>query len=361
MVTRCLSRSFVAVASSFLSFAVLASGALFADVVSAAAPSVSVQILGSGGPVPNNDRASAGYLVWVDGKARVLVDAGGGTFQRFGATGAHVDDIAHVALTHLHVDHVADLDALVFGTFFGANKGELSVSGPGAGAGKGKAFPSLTAFLERQFGKSAGAFAYVGGLQGAKAARPFLALDVDPGASAPTVVYNKDGLRVSAVGVPHGPVPALGYLVEVGGKRLVFGGDQRLTDPRFLKLAQHADLAVIHTAIDADAGAFAKGLHATPDAIERFATKANIQHLVLSHWMPRSEKHEDAIVSSIRRTFKRPVTVATDLMCLSPSKAPPKRSKKRKGKMNKGTPAPPFVATGWRPPSSGKTTHRCGR
>ena len=43
---------------------------------------VSLQVLGSGGPF-GAGRASAGYLVWVDGVSRIMVDAGGGTFVRF--------------------------------------------------------------------------------------------------------------------------------------------------------------------------------------------------------------------------------------------------------------------------------------
>ncbi len=43
---------------------------------------VSLQVLGSGGPF-GAGRASAGYLVWVDGVSRIMVDAGGGTFARF--------------------------------------------------------------------------------------------------------------------------------------------------------------------------------------------------------------------------------------------------------------------------------------
>ena len=41
-----------------------------------------LQVLGSGGSIADDDRASAGYLVWLDGRARFLVDTGGGTFGR---------------------------------------------------------------------------------------------------------------------------------------------------------------------------------------------------------------------------------------------------------------------------------------
>ena len=41
-----------------------------------------LQILGSGGPF-GNGRASAGYLLWIDGQSRIMIDAGGGTFAHF--------------------------------------------------------------------------------------------------------------------------------------------------------------------------------------------------------------------------------------------------------------------------------------
>jgi hypothetical protein len=49
---------------------------------------VSVQILGSGGPRINPDRASSSYLFWIGGQAKILVDVGGGAFHRFGQSQA---------------------------------------------------------------------------------------------------------------------------------------------------------------------------------------------------------------------------------------------------------------------------------
>jgi len=70
---------------------------------------VQVQVLGSGGPIADDARASAGYLVWHDARARALVDVGGGVFLRFGESGARLADLRVIALTHLHTDHSADL------------------------------------------------------------------------------------------------------------------------------------------------------------------------------------------------------------------------------------------------------------
>jgi ribonuclease BN (tRNA processing enzyme) len=43
---------------------------------------LSVTVLGSGGPIANPHRVSAGYILSIDGNPRILVDAGGGTFER---------------------------------------------------------------------------------------------------------------------------------------------------------------------------------------------------------------------------------------------------------------------------------------
>lgn len=88
--------------------------AAFALLIAAAPPahatcpaSISVQVLGSGGPDSDDARASAGYLVWIDGQARLLVDAGGGVFLRFGEAKARFDMLDAIAITHLHADPVA--------------------------------------------------------------------------------------------------------------------------------------------------------------------------------------------------------------------------------------------------------------
>ncbi len=69
--------------------------------------SLGVQVLGSGGPFAGTNRASSGYLVWREGRAVVMVDAGGGTYVRFGEAGARLNDLSLLAISHLHPDHVA--------------------------------------------------------------------------------------------------------------------------------------------------------------------------------------------------------------------------------------------------------------
>lgn len=91
---------------------------------------VELQVLGSGGPELHGKRASSSYLVWQDGKARVLIDSGGGSALRFGEAGARMADLDLVLFTHFHADHSADFPALVKSSYFASRARPLPIYGP---------------------------------------------------------------------------------------------------------------------------------------------------------------------------------------------------------------------------------------
>ncbi|HEX4676897.1 MAG TPA: MBL fold metallo-hydrolase, partial [Steroidobacteraceae bacterium] len=59
-----------------------------------------LQVLGSGGPELEDKRASTSYLVWQDGRPRIVVDSGGGSALQFGRAGAHVSQLDAIFFTH---------------------------------------------------------------------------------------------------------------------------------------------------------------------------------------------------------------------------------------------------------------------
>ena len=61
---------------------------------------LAVQVLGSGGPELQDKRASTSYLIWEHGKARVMVDAGGGSALRFGESGAQMSQVDVFLFSH---------------------------------------------------------------------------------------------------------------------------------------------------------------------------------------------------------------------------------------------------------------------
>lgn len=282
---------------------------------------VHLQVLGSGGPTPDVGRASSGYLVWVDGKARLMVDAGSGTFTRFAEAGARIEDLDLIAITHLHTDHAGALAGLVKGGYFSDRERPLKISGPDEAGRGGRAFPALNDHVDALFNARTGAFRYLSDfLDGGDA--PFkldvLTLPAKPGRTSTALEEISDGhrIRVTALGVEHGIVPALAYRVDIDGTGVVFSGDQNGNNPAFPQFARGARLLVMTHAVPEDAGPVARRLHALPSEIGRNAAQAGVGELLLSHLMRRSLDSLDANLAEMRKHYRGPIKVAADLMCV---------------------------------------------
>lgn len=271
-----------------------------------------VQVLGSGGPMADDDRASTGYVVWVEGRARLLIDAGGGVFVRWGESGARVEDLDALLVTHLHVDHTADLPALLKSASFGSRNRPLPLIGP-TGADR---FPGIDSWTLSTFAEG-GAYGYLAGYVDGSG-QPFVleVTELDTEAPAPATAFENDRLRVDAVGVPHGIVPSLGYVVTVGDRRIGFASDQRADDARFAQLAEGVDVLVAHYAIGIDASREARQLHATPAALGRLASEVDAGRLVLSHHMARSLRDRRRNLAEIGERYEGPLSFADDLQCI---------------------------------------------
>lgn len=275
---------------------------------------VAVQVLGSGGPIADDARSASAYLVWHRGRARVLIDAGGGSFLRYGEAGARIEDLDLIALTHLHTDHAADLPALLKGGYFSERTRPLTIVGPDGG----DHYPGIEAFVQALFDARQGAFRYLYGfLDGGDGLFPLQVREVAAGSDEARTVFSDDELRVEAVGVHHGPVPALGYLVTLAGKRIAFSGDQNASRAGFATMITGADLLVMDHAIGAGAGAVARNLHATPQAIGRLAAEARVKSLLLSHLMARSLRQPERNEALIRKAYDGPLQRAGDLACIT--------------------------------------------
>lgn len=275
----------------------------------------SLQVLGSGGPIADDGRASSGYLIWVDGRSRFLVDAGGGVFLRFGETGARFEDLEHLSISHFHTDHSADLVALLKSGYFSSRSGALSISGPMTGGD----YPGTGDFLERLLDKDNGAYAYLEGyLDGSDGLVELLAVEVDPGLTKATRVYTDpdSDIDIHALGVPHGPVPSLAYRIRIGQKSIVFSGDQNGSSVGFIDFARDTDVLVMHMPIPENITGIARKLHAPPSVIGKIAAETGTGNLVLSHFMSRSLTNMEENLNQVRSHYDGPLTTAYDLDCV---------------------------------------------
>jgi ribonuclease BN (tRNA processing enzyme) len=278
---------------------------------SCAGSPVAVQILGSGGPRLGPERASSSYLLWINNRARILVDMGGGAFVRFGQAQAQLSDLSLIAISHLHPDHVSDLPALLW--LSNESRAEpLRIAGP---SGNRQA-PSLATFLTRLFDENVGAFPLLAPALGGTRAdhggsvRLQIEAPIDVTKAQPTIVLSEDGMVVTALGIPHGNVPTLAYRVDTRGVSVVFSSDQTGTNPGFVAFARGANVLIAHLAVAA--GTTDHLLHASPTVVARVAQDAGVGHLIVSHI---GSFNLDSAVAEPKKVYTGPLTVGADLQC----------------------------------------------
>lgn len=286
-----------------------------ASAQSCAAGPATLQILGSGGAAINRERASTSYLLWIDGKARMLVDMGGGAYLRFGQSGAKLSDLALIAISHLHPDHVSDLPALLW-LSQRERKEALPIVEPSAGTGVSgptgnDLAPDFATFLARLFDEKNGAFQVMGATLGATKGYgvPLKVSIADVLKTEPSIVFEGQRLKVTAFGIPHANMPTLAYRVETRDGIIVFSSDQNGTDPKFVDFAKDADLLIMHLAIGAGA---TNPLHAAPAVVGRIAQQAHIKRLVVSHIGPFDL---NAATAELKTAYTGPLIIGADLQC----------------------------------------------
>ena len=271
-----------------------------------------LQVLGSGGPEITDGRASSGYIIWQAGRARLLIDMGGGSLTRFEQSGASINDLDAILLTHLHVDHTNDLPALVKASFFTGRDRDLPIYGPTGN----QLMPSTTAFVQGLFGTD-GAFRYLQNNVDGTGRYRLLAEDVDNDGGKATRVIDNEKFKLSAISVNHGPIPAIAWRVDIAGTSFVFSGDMSNNRDVLWRLASQADILIAHHAIPEKTNPVARSLHMPPSEIGKIAAKAKVKRVVLSHRMRRTFGKESESLSIIRKRYQGPVVFADDLQCFA--------------------------------------------
>ena len=272
-------------------------------------PALEIVVLGSGGPRAFG-RAGSGYLVLVEGTPRILVDAGPGAFLRIGELELDLEKVDTVLLTHLHIDHSADLAA-----FFNArgltSDGPISyhVFGPdGAGV-----FPKTSRFVDLLVGDG-GAFAYqkTFGAQESFAVRD---LPISLASPRSTIVDEAGGLIVEEIATHHDDCPSVAYRISYKGAIVVFSGDMDASAlPNLVQLAKNADLLIFNCAVldPPDSPSQLYALHTPPKKIGEAARLSAAKSLLLSHLAPDVEGQQPAVRKSIRASYAGPIAFATD-------------------------------------------------
>ena len=132
---------------------------------------------------------------------------------------------------------------------------------------------------------------------------------VDVTKAASSTVLDRQGLIVTALGIPHGNIPALAYRVQAGDVSIVFSSDQTGTNPKFIEFAHGANVLVMHLTIAAGASS---ALHASPAVVGRVAQEAGAGRLIVSHI---GQFDLDPAIAELKKFYTGPLTVGADLQC----------------------------------------------
>ena len=281
---------------------------------------LSVTVLGSGGPIADPHRVSAGYVLSIDGKPRILVDAGGGTFERIGRSGLDLSSLEQILLTHMHIDHTSDLPAIIMHLYMCDRKEPIAVTGPtgrprnDAAAQNASPQPGAIEFVRLLFGPD-GAWRYMNTFEG-------FGIDVreTPSAVSDRAVHTVPvdqvledlGVSISAVAVPHGMMPAVAFRIECGEESVVFSGDISRSTPAFIALARNCSMLIHDFALPERDVPHGK-LHAKPSAVGQTAQQSAAKILLLSHFMPAIEGELGEAIEIVRRDYSGRIELANDL------------------------------------------------
>jgi len=273
---------------------------------------LSLLVLGSGGPGATG-RAAAGYIVSLDGRPRVLVDAGPGTFARIGEANVDLSQVDLVLLTHLHVDHAGELPGLIKARIVAERSDtEFKIFGPPGSRGGASAarFPSTTHFIDLLFGAQ-GAFAYLRDFAGHLTLH---AQNVEHSAR-PRVLLDANGLKLSAITGHHGDAPSLIYRIDYRGRSITFSGDIDAAGHAALaRLARNTDVLIFDAVVLDPPGSpsVLYTLHTAPRDIGRIAQRAGAKRILLSHLNPAIDAARDQVLASIQASYMGPVEFARD-------------------------------------------------
>lgn len=243
-----------------------------------------LRALGTGTIAFSPTRSCSGYFVEA-GDVRLLMDCGSGITRRLAELGLPWQTITHVAVTHFHIDHHADLPSLIFALKYGmlpTRSAPLQVIGP----------VGTRALLER-LAAAYGDWVLTPGF-------PITVHEVEPGG-----YQDLGGAGLTAFKVPH-TAESVAYSITCGGRRIVYTGDTGVC-PELGVWAKGCDLLVAECSLPAT---MAIPEHLTPEQAGELGRDAQPVMLALTHFYPPVEQVD--IVAAVRRSYTGPLTLAHD-------------------------------------------------
>jgi len=241
---------------------------------------IAITLLGTGSPIPDPNRAGPATLIQA-GEENYLVDAGRGVLMRLAAAGCGANMLNGVLITHLHSDHITDLNDVITTSWVGSfsEQKPLQIVGP---LGTKEAVDRLLHFLTPDIGYR---IAHHADLNNPPAIN---VIEIESG-----VVELEGKVKISVQPSDHRPVdPTIAFRFDYQTDAVVVAGDT-IPCAGLDKLCEGAQ-ALVHTVIRKD---IIENIpiqrlqdvcdyHSSVEEASQTAERAGIDTLVLTHYVP---------------------------------------------------------------------------
>ncbi len=268
---------------------------------------LAVTLLGTGGPIPDPQRAGPATLV-SGGSEQYLVDAGRGVLMRLAAAGVGPAQLKAVLLTHLHSDHITDLNDVITTRWITTfEPSPLTIVGP---AGTRRVVAGIGESLGPDIGYR---IAHHDDLDYPP---PVEVVEVTEGE-----VYLGGDVRIACAPTDHKPVePTVAFRFDYGGSAVVTAGDT-VPCAGLDQLCEGAH-ALVHTVIRKDVVSAIPvprvldvlDYHSSPAEAAQTAARAGMRTLILTHYFPPpADGDNDAYRTQAAEHFDGTIEVGDDL------------------------------------------------
>ncbi|HTU21990.1 MAG TPA: guanitoxin biosynthesis MBL fold metallo-hydrolase GntH [Gemmataceae bacterium] len=293
-------------------------GTYFPDTEKLGAAEMRVIACGTGLPLPRKSQAATCFLVELGNGEKFLFDLGSESAANLGCLNIPYDHLDKLFVSHLHSDHVGDMANLWIGGWVGGRHGPLRVWGPSGltpDLGTKHFVESLKETFKWDYKSRLGVIPASGG---------GIEVHEFDYRGENKIVYEKNGVTIRSWPAIHCMDGPVSYALEWNGLKFVFGGDT-FPNKWYARYAKNADLA-IHECFPSppmlmkyehlsarSALNVAVEVHTVPHTFGIVMNAVKPRMAVAYHFFNDYDTR-DPIYDGIRKVYKGPLTMATDLL-----------------------------------------------
>jgi len=303
-------RIVVVVSVALLLPSALARNSRSTSALASAAQSTQVILLGTGTPYPDPAASGPATAVVVNGRV-FLFDVGAGVMRRLRAANLPINGPEALFITHLHSDHTLGYADLILTSWVMRRRAPFRVFGP-------PGLQRMTNHLLAAYSEDIRV--RTNGLEREVAG----GYRVSVHEIAAGVVYEKAGVRVTAIAVQHGAWRnAFGYRIDTADRSIVISGDTRPSEA-LVKAARGVDI-LIHEVYSAsrlapedrpggkDWPRYCREYHTSDVELGQLAARIQPKLLILDHIIRMGASDEELLAGVRAGGYSGRVVIGKDL------------------------------------------------